>query len=136
MSDHDLNERIAEHVWKRIRFVRPDVSYLVPESLYAHLMEHPAIGWHAGDPADKLNSICTTFNDYQNYTIPRFDKDANAALTLIAALEKEGWIMNLDNDAGIWTCMFHKLDVQKMEAADAMPMAVALAFLAVKEAGK
>lgn len=123
---HDLNERIA----KLMGFsVRPARYKDFPFRLY--------FGKKPIAPA------CRTERGAWDCIFERYDTDAKDALTLIAALHEEGWYFQLtfpptsddEQDAEtFYRCEFSKLSKSFDAFADTMPMAVSLAFLAVKEA--
>lgn len=69
--------------------------------------------------------------------IPNYDTDANAALQLVEALEKDGWFpqikLALNHSKNKWGCAFSAYGKpQHFATAPTLPEAICLAYCAVK----
>lgn len=69
---------------------------------------------------------------------PDFPTDANAALTLAAKLKSEGWKCCVESREDGWICQLLTEDYLELieETASTFPMALCLAFLAVRKSQK
>lgn len=70
--------------------------------------------------------------------LPDFDRDANAALALVEAMRKEGWLVNMQDCEEGWRAEFVRFGpgvdetTSHIGVADTLPRAIVSAFLLAK----